>query len=50
MKKAEELCLKHFGRSSKQYMDILLDLSRISRRVDQNSSLKYTLEAKKICE
>lgn len=43
MKKAEELCLKHFGRSSKQYLDILLDLSRINRRVDQNSAIKYTI-------
>lgn len=50
LRKAEELCLKHFGRSSRQYLEILLDLSRLYRRVDPACALKYLSESKKVCE
>lgn len=50
VKQAEQLCLKHFGSNSKQYLDILLDLSRLYRNVDSNIAFNYFQEAKKICQ
>lgn len=49
MKKAADICLLHFGSSSKQYLDILLDLSRIYRRIDSGLAAKYFQDAKKLC-
>jgi hypothetical protein len=50
LKRAEQLCLRHFGRSSKHYLDILLDLSRLHRRSDATAALNYLTEAKKTCQ
>ena len=41
VKKAEEICIKHFGDTSQQYLDILLDLSKLYANVDGKISLKY---------
>lgn len=50
LKKAEELCLRHFGRASKQYLEVLLDLSRLYRRVDASCALRYLGECRRVCE
>lgn len=35
------MCKKHFGYNSKQYLDILLDLSRLYQNIETNVALKY---------
>lgn len=50
LKQAESLCLKHFGKDSKQYLDVLLDLSRLHRRSDPNTAQAYLIRARQTCE
>jgi hypothetical protein len=50
LKQAENLCLRHFGKDSKQYLDVLLDLSRLHRRNDPTTAQNYLLRARQTCE
>lgn len=50
LSKAEQLCVKHFEKSSKHYLDVLLDLSRLHRRSDSSAALAYLTQAKTICQ
>lgn len=50
MKQSQQLCMALFGGSSKQYLDILLDVSRLYSRFDLNTSVTYLEEAKKVCQ
>ena len=50
LRQAEQLCLRHFGRSSRQYLDVLLDLSRLYRRIDPSCAMKYLAECRRVTE
>lgn len=41
MKEADQLCNSLFGNGSKQYLDILLDSSRLYSKIDINVSVIY---------
>lgn len=41
MKEADQLCNSLFGTGSKQYLDILLDTSRLYCRIDVNVAVLY---------
>jgi hypothetical protein len=49
LKQAEHLCLRHFGKDSKQYLDVLLDLSRLHRRTDPTTAQDYLIRARQTC-
>lgn len=50
MKQAQHLCLGFFSNSSKQYLDIVLDSSRLYSKYDLNVAVAYLEEAKKVCQ
>ena len=50
MKQAQQLCLGFFGNGSKQYLDIMLDSSRLYSKYDINVAMAYLDDTKKICQ